>query len=74
MILPQDGVGGRTPTPRKLNVALRRTVVEMPRVAQTMMVDTRWGRMWRNRISPELAPSDRSATMNSRSDSELVSA
>jgi hypothetical protein len=45
----------------------------MPSVPQTMIVGSRCGRIWRNRMRGALAPIVRSASMNSRSASELVS-
>ena len=67
------GVGGRTPMPRKDSVASSSTVVAMPSVAQTRMVGTRCGRMWRNRMRSQCAPSARAASIYSRSLSAMVS-
>ena len=73
MMLPQDGVGGRTPTPRNDRVASSRTVVAIPSVPQTSMVGTRCGSTWVSRMRQGPAPIERLASMNSRSASEDVS-
>lgn len=62
---PQDGVGGRTPTPKKDNVASSNTVVAIPRVPQTRMVGHKCGRMWTNKILGHDAPIERMASMYS---------
>ena len=72
MMLPQLGVGGLTPMPKYESVASRSTVVEIPRVAQTMMVGKRCGRMCLKRIREVEAPRLRTASIKSRSEIEMV--
>lgn len=69
----QEGVGGCTPMPRKDSVASKSTVVAMPSVAQTIMVEKRCGRICLRMMRGAPAPIARSASMKSRSESERVS-
>ena len=73
MMLPHEGCGGCTPTPRKESVASSSTVVATPSVPHTIALGKRCGAMWRNRMRICPAPSERSARMKSRSTSPRVS-
>ncbi len=71
---PQLGVGGGTPSPRKLRAASSSSVPEVPSAAITMMIGSTLGRMCRAISWPEGAPSARAPKTKSRFDIVSVSA
>ena len=73
-MLPQLGVGGCTPRPRKLSPASSRIAFAMPNVAATITGARAFGSMWRKMMRPFDAPTVRLASTNSRSRSDRNSA
>ena len=61
-IVPQDGVGGRLPSPRKLNAASRSTASAMTRAVWTSSGGTTFGSTWRATTRASAAPSERAAS------------
>ena len=62
---PSDGVGGRTPSPRKESTASPMMAAGAATVACTIRVLTALGRMWRRSTTPSLAPSAMAAATKS---------
>ena len=55
-MFPQEGAGGGTPRPKKLNPASERMEEATPKVAETKRGEKALGRIWRNMIRAGLAP------------------
>src|SRR5262245_20199685 len=66
-MLPQLGLGGGSPRPRKLRPASARMTPAIPTVAWTMTGPAMLGRRWRTRMRSELAPAARAESTNSSS-------
>ena len=64
-MLPQEGVGIRMPSPKKLRLASEIMALPMLSVAYTTTSETVLGRMWENIIRSGDAPRIRSALQNS---------
>src|SRR5260370_35974601 len=71
-MFPQLAVGGWTPRPRKDEVASKVIADGMASVARTSTGPARLGRISENMIRQGPAPSDRAASMYSRSLIEIV--
>ena len=71
IIVPQDGLGGRTPAPRNDSAASSSTAFAIRSVKNTSTVDARLGTISLNMIRSGPAPCARAASTNSfsRSDS-----
>src|SRR5688500_12312166 len=65
-MLPHDGVGGWTPRPRYERADSVSTAWATPRLAETIVTGSAWGRAWRRRMRGLEAPSARAAATNSR--------
>ena len=63
MMLPQLGVCGGMPTPRKLSTASVRMAEAAMKVACTISGANRLGRMWRNRMAGTRVPDATAASM-----------
>src|SRR5450759_442952 len=66
-MLPQLGVGGLTPRPRKLSEDSRMIAPPTPRVAPTMIGAIALGKIWRKTMRRSRSPTMREATMYSSS-------
>ena len=69
-MLPQVGISGGTPRPRKLSAASEMIAEAMENVPITTADGNRFGKIWRRMMRVCLAPSDRAASTNSRVRSE----
>src|SRR5688500_15933696 len=67
IIWPHDGVGGMMPTPRNDRVASPRIALGTANAAVTMSGASAFGSRCFDMIRPELAPTERAASTNSRS-------
>src|SRR5579859_3265795 len=63
-MLPRLGVGGGTPTPKKLSAASAKIAVPKFSVAMTATGAKHWGAIWRAMIRPGEAPTHRAASTN----------
>ncbi len=70
IIVPQEGLGGRTPAPRKESAASSRMALAIRSVKKTRIVDARFGTTSPNMIRSGPAPWARAASTNSFSRSE----
>ena len=65
--LPHVGKSGGNPRPRKDRALSVIIALAMPSVAETIIGEKTFGRMWRNIIFASVPPIDRAARMNSLS-------
>ena len=72
-MLPHDGSGGTTPTPRNDSAASSRIALATISGAKTMIVDVRFGSSSPNIVRSGPAPWARAASTNSRSRSASTS-
>src|SRR5687767_15518132 len=72
-MLPQDGVGGWTPSPRYERADSVSTAWATPRLAETTVTGRACGSAWRSRMRGLEAPSARAAATNSRALTRRIS-